>query len=361
MNVEAVDYLPVLRCAEGKCAVKTITPTDVVDFDSGYKFRVEMWPLGGLGCLFKALVKLRDMPDAFVVSGRLRQEREGKEWHRRHYLDRAATADQPARTGHFEGADRRWMCADLDNVLVDDALRERVALLGVTELEPALRAALPPELRDASCVVQFSSRAGFDGWRKAKAHLWFWVDRAVYCKSWNAWFKASDSPVDQAPFQPVQPHYTSDPILKGVANPIPANRVYLSLREPACAPREVVDLATWREQERAAIEECEVTDDFMKELLKRQNAAIKGSAGAMRQQEAYARGALNSAVSRILECGEGSRHDTIRDEAWATYRFVTEGTLPESAWANALERAGIQALGDGRADEVRRLIRGAKR
>lgn len=358
--MEVLDWLPVLRCDEGKCAVKTITPTGAVDFDSGYKFRVEMWPLGGLGCLFKALVKLRDMPDAFVVSGRPRAAREGKEWHQRHYLDRAATADQPARTGHFEGVDRRWMCADLDNVLVDDALRARVALHGVSELEPALRAALPPELRDISCVVQFSSKAGIDGWQKAKAHLWFWVDRPVYCKSWKGWFEASGSPVDRALFQPVQPHYTSDPILKGVVNPIPEKRVYLSLREPARAPVDVVDLATMREREVEAQAQA-VSDDFLAAALRRQNVALLGSAGVQRQEEAYARAALNSAVENILGAGEGSRHDMIRDEAWGTYRFVVSGLLSESIWARQIEVAGIQALGDARADEVRRLIQGAKR
>lgn len=359
--MEVLDWLPVLRCDEGKCAVKTITPTGAVDFDSGYKFRVEMWPLGGLGCLFKALVKLRDMPDAFVVSGRPRAERAGKEWHQRHYLDRAATADQPARTGHFEGVDRRWMCADLDNVLVDDALRARVALHGVSELEPALRAALPLELRDASCVVQFSSKAGIDGWQKAKAHLWFWVDRPVYCKSWKGWFEASGSPVDRALFQPVQPHYTSDPILKGVANPIPEKRVYLSLREPARVPADVVDLATLQAMDEIKNQERAVHDEFLAAALKRQNVAILGGAAAQRKREALARGALNSAVSNILACGEGSRHDTIRDEAWSVYRFVVEGVLSESIWASQFEAAGIQALGDARADEVRRLIKGAKR
>ncbi len=357
----ALDYLPVLRCAEGMSAGKTITPAGVVDFDSGYKFRVEFWPLGGLGCLFKALVKLRTMPDAFVVRGQLRTDRANRDWHQRHYLDRAETADKPARTGHFEGVDRRWMCADLDNVMVDDATRERVARLGVTELEPLLRAALPPELREASCIVQFSSKAGIDGWLKAKAHLWFWLDRAVYCKSWKDWFKESGSPVDRALFQPVQPHYTSDPILKGVKDPIPAKRVYLSLREPARVPDAVVNMATLRAMEEVKTQKRKGHDEFLAAALKRQNVAILGEAGAQHKRQALARGALNSAIANILTCGEGGRHDMIRDEAWSVYRFVVEGVLSESMWASQFEAAGIQALGSARADEVRRLIEGARR
>jgi len=359
--MEVLDWLPVLRCADGKCAVKTITPEGVVDFDSGYKFRVEMWPLGGLGCLFKALVRLREMPDAFVVSGKLRAARESREWHQRQYLDRAATADEPARTGHFEGVDRRWLCADLDNVLVDDATRARVKMHGVTELEPLLRAALPAELRNASCVVQFSSKAGLDGWQKAKAHLWFWLDRAAYCKSWKAWFKASGSAVDRALFQPVQPHYTSDPVLRGIDNPVPACRVYLSIGDPARVPADVVNLATIREREEEEAHARAVSDDFLAAALRRQNVALKGAASVRRQEEAIARGALNSAVKNILACPEGGRHDMIRDEAWSVYRFVVEGTLDGGIWESSLEQAGIQALGSARADEVRRLIKGAKR
>lgn len=84
--------------------------------------------------------------------------------------------------------------------------------------------ALPPEFRDAACVVQWSNSMGFKQ-GLIRVHLWFWLDKAISDNEAKAWLQ--DYPVDPALYSPVQPHYTANPILgEGVADPI-AKRVGL--------------------------------------------------------------------------------------------------------------------------------------
>ena len=74
----------------------------------------------------------------------------------------------------------------------------------------------------------------------------------------------------------------------------------------------------------------------------------------------YAARAMVKACQAIMQAGEGGRHETIRKEAWATYRFVLEGEMHEHEWREQLEAAAHAVLEERRWRDVTRLLDGAK-
>lgn len=342
--------LTILTCEAGHTATKTFTPHGVVAFNAGWRFFYRGRRAEGLGGLYKLLGKLSGHPQSFVIRGAPREGLDLSVPQRRRYL----VPEGSAELLEVLPTDQRWVCLDVDGFEVEGA-----AQMTPRERAFELLCALPRCFVSAGCVVQWSSSAGMDGWAKLKAHLWFVLDRAVYCKSWKDWlvgeFEAGRScKVDGALYNPVQPHYTAAPLFEGVADPLDGERLLLIPGPTLRVPPEVLGYEAWLERE-AEIERA-------RQLAERRKAAQLALVpvwGRARMEERYAAGALRRAVEAIGSAGVGSRHDTLRDEAWALWRFVESGDLGLREWRDALHAAGVAALGEGRVQEVVSILDGA--
>lgn len=90
-------------------------------------------------------------------------------------------------------------------------------------IDEFIRVRLPHEFHDVSYHWQFSSSMGHHS--KAaegmRAHVWFWLDSSLTSAQLKAYAKEVSLPADMALFQPVQAHYTANPIFEpGCVDPI---------------------------------------------------------------------------------------------------------------------------------------------
>jgi hypothetical protein len=342
--------LTILRAAPGGRATKVFTPEEVLPYSVGVEVSCHSRAAVGLPGLYRLLGKVSQDPRAFVVRGVPAPHANVDRMNRRYLPDpQRGEPDMMA-------ADQRWLCVDLDGIA-------NPGLSDPDERAAYLIEQLPPCFWAVGHIVQWSASAGRDGWAMLKAHVWFILDRPAYCKSWRAYWAARMEegwgPVDHCLYQAVQPHYTADPIFEGVEDPCAGARLYYYDGPALRVPAEVVDLATWQtEQEeirraRAAAQERALTNARAR-MATRSERSVRG------QREGYARAALRRAVEAIAACSEGSRHDTIRDQAVASYGLVLAGALAHDVWWDALEAAGMARLGgEGREREVIRLLESA--
>ena len=113
-----------------------------------------------------------------------------------------------------------WLCLDIDSCEAVDILTTPPA----AEIRELVESA--PQLRGTTCVVQISSRWGIKP--GIRAHLWYWLEEPRTSQQVSEWASGLPFRVDHALFNPVQPHYTADPIFDGVADPLHGTpRVFL--------------------------------------------------------------------------------------------------------------------------------------
>ena len=310
-------------------------------YDVGELITSQAVEVTSLAKLRDLLVWLEGQPTRWVMRGDVREDVKASKPHRRIYRD-----DHDSRAC-YRAADRRWVLIDVDQVEwprgVEPGDGEAVARFMLEQL--------PACFQGAGCVWHFSNSAGFDGWKKVKMHLWFWLDRPVCGYSWREWVKLNAPIVDTAPYNPVQPHYTASPSFDGVADPLAGMpRTGLIPGGVVTVPSDLVDLATHSKQT---------------ELLEQRRADARQRARAARssrgQARGYAIGALRRACENIRAAAEGDRHETIRAESLATSRFVAGGEIDEATWRDEIKRAAIEVLPSSRWKEVDRLLDGAVR
>ncbi len=262
------EFAVVLRATGGRLAAKRFRgrggAVEVVPFDDVGDWRWRVVGLGGLRDLAALLRKLAADPAACIVGERVR-EGGGALIRRRVLEDDSGTPPALLRR------DRQWLAFDCDGWVPPGWPDGR----GPSEAELrsallALRATLPG-LEDAECVYRLSSSFGLekrsDGLRVPgygeglRCHLWFWTERPVWPESVKRWLR------QVAPRGPGRPawdagmldgarvHYTADPVLEGVSDPVRVPRLGMLEGLPAVAPASWVDEATERAREaREAVE-----------------------------------------------------------------------------------------------------------
>ncbi len=168
-----------------------------IPYDHGYLFRHREFPVADIHALGRLLETLRRYPTACVIRGRAVE---------------GLPQDVRRLSEHFPDTGQPWVLIDFDRL----PLPEGVDPLSREALRHAL-ATLPPEFRETTAVVKFSSSAGvLDAQGRPlkpgfNANVWFWLSRPVVREELKAWLGAT--PADAALFRPVQPHYTADPVL----------------------------------------------------------------------------------------------------------------------------------------------------
>jgi hypothetical protein len=342
--------LTILRTPAGGRATKMFTPDAVLPYAVGEHVSCHGRAAVGLPGLYRLLTKLATDPRSFVVRG---VPREGADLD---HMNRRYLADKDRSAPDIIAADQRWLCVDLDGI-------ENPGLTDPDERAAYLIEQLPICFWATGHVIQWSASAGRDGWRMLKAHVWFALDRPAFCKSWKSYWTARMAegwgPVDHCLYQPVQPHYTATPLFDGVEDPCGGARIYYYDGPALRVPAEVVDLATWQaEQDEIARARAAAQQRAL--VLARARMATRSERSVLGQRQGYARSALRRAVEAIAGCSEGSRHDTIRDQAVASYGLVLAGALAHDVWWSEMEAAGMARLGgEGREREVIRLLESA--
>lgn len=339
--------LTILTCEQGHTATKTFTPDGVQAFSAGWRYTIRGRAAIGIEGLHRLLGKLARHPQSFVIRGVPREGLDLSMTHRRRYRVEEGSDELV----EFVPASQRWICVDVDTLVNPGATDER-------ERAMELLCALPRCFASAGCVVQWSSSAGMDGWALLKAHLWFALDRPAYCKSWKAWWAGEiaagrSAPIDLALYNPVQPHYTGSPIFERMSDPLAGQRLLLVPGPPVRVPSAVVDLEGWQEQERQREQ-----DRISAARAEAARRALMPVWGRARGDERYAHGALRRACEAVASTPVGGRHDRLRDEAWALWRFVESNDLSEQEWRDALHSAGVASLGSEREDEVVSILNG---
>jgi hypothetical protein len=213
----AVDAVTVLTVKPGRSATKTFqwdgsTYEKIRDFNAGMWFSHEEYKVSSIQDLSYLLVALEASQVSFIIRGGLTLDAPSKDPVRR--------MKHPDEDGNvwFNECPRRWLMIDIDDIELPDwadpvSDPECIASFLVDQL--------PECFHGVTCHWQMSSSAGVKPTAEARAHLWFWLDRAlgeVELKRWTAGFGIKTDP---AVYRTVQPLYVARPTFLGGPDPLP--------------------------------------------------------------------------------------------------------------------------------------------
>jgi hypothetical protein len=184
-------------------------------------FSVQLSSVGNLEELSALLFQLENDPHSFLVRG---QVAEGVDVSKP-LMRRKADALRDKQEAPFIDEAVPWLMLDIDK----QQLPDQIDLLAQPEVAVEhLVNQLPPEFHSTSYHYQLSGSAGVFGTDRVSAHLVFWLDSPATSARLKEWAKAINSHnrlIDEALFNPVQPHYTSKPSFpQGFKDPFEGRR-----------------------------------------------------------------------------------------------------------------------------------------
>lgn len=190
----------------------------VQGYSNAVWFRFEPLPAADIVVFGRKLFELAKDPAAGVLRGApLPHVRPGGCYHRRFkHADPGTNA--------IEEAPRSWIAVDCDDIPAPPGVSNWLDDIPVAARY--LVQLLPPELHDATAIVQLTGSAGFTGDGLLRLRLWFALDREIGCrdaKNWaQAWNRAQGTRlIDWSVFTPVALNYIANPILgPGVQAPL---------------------------------------------------------------------------------------------------------------------------------------------
>jgi hypothetical protein len=191
--------------APGRRLAKRITPTGIEDYDGALLFEPDARRLDGIDDLPDLLEELAARSDTCVIRALLKAEFAARPL----VLRRIHDAPDRARPGHtivapFVAVPRSWAMIDIEPATCPPWIDPTDPVL----VGGWLRRQLPEPFQMARCVAQLSGSAGIKP--GLRAHLWFWLDRALDKPELDRWLKGAPG-VDLQVFAAVQPHYCAQP------------------------------------------------------------------------------------------------------------------------------------------------------
>jgi hypothetical protein len=199
-----------LLTASDRRLTKKITTAGIIDYEGASLFEVDARRLDGIDDLRQLLIELAPRSDTCAIRAVLKPAFAGRPG----VLRRIHDHPDRARPGHtivapFVAVPRCWCMIDVEPT---------VAPPWVDPTDPVLvggylRQQLPAPFRSARCVAQLSSGAGLKP--GLRAHLWFWLDRALDKPELDRWL-AGVPGIDLQVFVAVQPHYVATPLFEDV-------------------------------------------------------------------------------------------------------------------------------------------------
>jgi predicted P-loop ATPase len=280
-------------------------PPTCEPYDCGALFDVHEHPVADLAALAALLGSLRSEPRVLAVRGTLLPGHRSTAVRRRSRGDNAPFEDRP----------HHWLLLDLDSWEDPDFLTDPA------ESAARARERLHPALRTAACIWHASGSAGFK--TGARLHLWFWLDRPLGSLELKRWVQTWGVRVDNSLFSPVQPHYTADPVLVGLADPLPLRFGTLPGTPEVATPRNLALTDQAREAAQATL----------RSALARLRKAAEGD----RNNSLFRQASRCAAFSEIL--GDGGR-DQLAQAAIDLGLAPNEAVATvESAWRDAKPHA----------------------
>ena len=211
-----MDHLIVLEAEQGRRCAKAYSPEGEHPYNAGTHFRIERRPVESIEDVARVLSEIEGDSRRMVIRGDVRDENAAKLIR----FDDEGEHGPAWRNGFwrrkgpvFEDVDHRWMMIDVDTKSGGEKL--------LTDPEAAalafIHAKLPTCFHDVSFYWHLSSGAGIKP--GLRIHLWFWLTNAVGSEALREWAKGVPN-IDPAVYKAVQPHYTANPLFKGVRNPV---------------------------------------------------------------------------------------------------------------------------------------------
>jgi hypothetical protein len=187
----------------------------IAAFDDAKYYRLERRAVDGIESLSKLLTELEGQPSSCLIRGdyvgnHIALVRDGDQW----------------KPGYVRKALDYFQDQPLHSVMIDVDGYEPFAWDAMTHPEKAIaefvQLRLSADWHNAAYHWQLSSSAGHpskpDGLR---AHLWFWLDSPLTSAQLKAFAKATSLEADLALFNPVQAHFTANPVFEpGVVDPV---------------------------------------------------------------------------------------------------------------------------------------------
>ena len=295
-------------------------------YSRAYKFACKRVGLGGLDDLYATLKKLQDLRRCFVVRGRLASGGTYKTGVNRRYKDHIDRQD-PDFEMHPQG--RRWLMLDIDDIPFPSWIIDDSDAPTPKELQKAAAWAqglLDQPWRSASAVYQFSSSAFVGKDDTMKIHFWFWMDRPCYDPSVRSYFKDVRI-VDEAVFNPVQPHYTARPAFEGADDPIHGSRMGIVRHDhDVCV----------------APDSIKSGDDYTDPRTTTARAGVEyvSMDDVPYRLQRYAEAALSHAVDDIHDAVQGGRNSTLFRCSASMGNLVGAGILEKDVAQSFLVSAG---------------------
>jgi hypothetical protein len=196
-----------LLTARGQRLTKKITPEQIIEYDNPALFSVDARRLDRIEDIAELLLELAEATSTCIIRATLRRPLESYAEIRRWLHDRGKAE------AWFVATPRAWVMVDIE---------PDTAPAWIDSTDPVLvggwlRRQLPGPFRMARCVVQLSSGAGIKA--GLRAHLWFWLDRALGRLELERLLAGVDG-LDPATLRDVQVHYVAAPVFVGVDDPV---------------------------------------------------------------------------------------------------------------------------------------------
>ena len=206
------DFLTVLSTNKKALAKTWVTQTHIESYTGAKYFKVKEVRVSDLRSLSAVLVSLQTTYTSGVVRG---------QWKGQEIADLEVDPERPRGTTRrckdtFLDTPHHWLMIDVDKFIPE----------GVRPYDEVERAAcqfidgfLPESFRDVNFHWQLSSSAGKE-LDVLKIHLWFWLETPYTSAQIRSW--AINNPnIDIAVYDPVQWHYTANPMFyPGVKDPV---------------------------------------------------------------------------------------------------------------------------------------------
>ena len=165
-----------------------------------YRFDHKAVEVDSLLTLSNQLKQLESRKDCLVIRGQLIAGRASQSIRR---TLKASAGEEP----NFEHCSQQWCLIDIDDLPLPEHLSDYQN--NKAEIVDFAVSHLPEQFRNVQCWYQFSSNMGIKQ-GKVRLHLWYWLSRPCSDAEMKGWLQ--ESPVDLALFNPVQMHYTANPV-----------------------------------------------------------------------------------------------------------------------------------------------------
>jgi len=169
----------------------------------------------GIESLFEIIQRAAQQPRLTAIRGAVAERSVKEKPVNKRYHEHAEKS-----APDIEDAARLWLMLDIDSKPEPEDFDWRIDPRRAAIW--AAKSYLPSAFRKSAFVYQYSSSAGFKP--GLRLHYWFWLEEPLNCPEVKRILTRSRSCVDLSLYNPVQPHYTSWPILRGLADPIAGMR-----------------------------------------------------------------------------------------------------------------------------------------